>query len=94
MKSPYLSSYSADIITKEENVAGFYYIPRRVTQRRVFIAVKCYQSVVTPPIVVYDWFDCTSLKKWANLWRLCVLMLLLWRAIRTGGANPFLKHCV
>lgn len=57
----YLSSYSADIITKEENVAETLYIRLRVEQTSDFIAAVPYQSTLTPPVLIYHWLTHTSL---------------------------------
>ena len=85
-KSSYLSSYSADIITKEENVAQMYYIRRRKTQRSLFIAGKRLHSYLTPPPSVCDWFTGVSLEcghcPGANEW----WCSLIQRAGQRGGA--------
>lgn len=60
---PYLSSYSADIITKDENVVGTLYIRQRDEQTSDFIAAAPCQSNVTPPTMTYHWLIHTSLSK-------------------------------
>lgn len=62
-KSAYLSSYSADIITKDENVAQMYYIRRRSTQRRPLIAAQRRHSLITPPTSARDWPARVSLER-------------------------------
>ena len=65
MTVSYLSSYSADIITKEENVAEMCYIRQRDVPTRIVIAGAHNQSTVSPPIGTHYWLTCMSLVKWA-----------------------------
>ena len=66
MTVSYLSSYSADIVTKEENVAEMFYIRQRDVLTHVVIAGAHNQSTVSPPIGTHHWLTCMSLIKWAG----------------------------